>query len=230
MKKILTYFIAGAAIAALSTSLLACNTSDNGHSEIQPVITSGVIANFFDNPETIKALGNAIFKFVGGNEPIGSCVMINSADQLPELPGLEYPEIAFDSHTLVFGVVQVGEGNYIASRKLNVNPDVAKMSIEVKSKDDDLFYAAIIHPNYFWGLYPKINASTIHTNVTNKYILFQNGTRPLITLILPHPHLKPRNKPPHLPGYGNRDPDRITAKRIPRKVRVAGRNSGLISG
>ncbi len=182
MKKLLTFFLTGAALAALGTTFTACNTpkdpEQNEGTEIQSVSVSDEVANFFDDHQTLKAVGNAIFRTVDENRLVNmdssdSFVMINSADELPKIDfygnPLDFPAIDFESQTLVIGEYEARHGGEcVVSQRIIVENDVATMTITVGLKGGDEFHHYLVEPDYFWGMYPKIDASTINLIITRK--------------------------------------------------------------
>lgn len=106
--------------------------------------------------------------------PVDRCVVINSATELPEVnyngTPLMFPEIDFDLHTLVIGEYKDTGGDCVKSRQLIVERDVATMFIVVGEEKgyERSLYPTMTLPAYFWGLYPKFGATTIHTNVIVK--------------------------------------------------------------
>ena len=170
-------------MVALGGAFTACNdpaSSDNPEDQteigIAPIEVSDDVAAFFNNYQTLKALGWAFFDKIsesglGHISPdADSCVMINSAEQLPELEGLEYPEIDFDSATLILGVaIAKSGGYYIASQSLSLDNDGALMSVGMnRRREEDTLYHMTVTPIYFWGIYPKISATTIDITVTRE--------------------------------------------------------------
>ncbi len=122
MKKILIFFIAGVAIAALS----ACNNPlfDEG-TEINPVQVDDMIAL----SEDLAQLVSTVCRDIRGEE---GCIMINSMEELPEVDYLgnpiSPPAIDFNSHTLVIGAIREGGGGWVLSDQ----------SVVVGSKDISL--------------------------------------------------------------------------------------------
>ncbi len=183
MKKIFTFLFAGAAIAALSTAFTACNDlEETGILPVQASDMNAEIAAFLNDSQTLRALGETLFLKPDESGLINlefpdSCVIINSAAELPELPeylfpdtpsGYKYPAIDFDSHTLVIGIFGDNGGDIIVSKHFVVEQSTAIMNITLGKRSGDDFYPTMTMPAYFWGLYPKINASTIRVNVTRK--------------------------------------------------------------
>ena len=179
MKKLLTFFIAGAAIAALSTANVACNApASSGNSEdptelsIVPLSVSDDVADYFD--ENAQLIARAAINDNFDPAFADCCLMINSTEELPETLGyddlpLKYPDIDFDSHTLVLGQWIGGATSYLASQSVVVEQGEAILNIKVDTKmETGVDYNSAIYPIYFWGIYPKIDANTISLNVTRE--------------------------------------------------------------
>jgi hypothetical protein len=137
---------------------------------IAPVPTSEIpeeVAAFFD--ENLHRIAQPIFHKDNTVHRIDTCVMINSSDEFNFPDGIpaELSAIDFDTYTLVIG--QWGRGNtcpYLMSQSLVVEKNVAIINLTIEYKPEEGFlYEQFALPVPFWGLYPKITAETIHTNV-----------------------------------------------------------------
>ncbi len=176
MKKILTFFLAGATTVALSAVSVACNTTQTElETEIKPISVKDDVADLLD--ENIYLIGSSIFEEriehdLFNSPRIDSCVMINNTSELAgidiEGASINMPAIDFDSHTLIIGVFLDHGGDYILSKQLFTEQGEAVMNITLGRENDDTLHPAMAIPKYFWGLYPKIYEKSIHTNVTHK--------------------------------------------------------------
>jgi hypothetical protein len=180
MKKPLTLIFAG----ALASALCACNNpNESGNREQNPneirlVKVSDEISAFFD--ENAPVIAGAIFYEQNDFEKrefVDRCVMINSVEEFQQIDFRgetppELPVIDFISHTLVIGQwISVNPRYYLASRTLVFKQDKATMKLIVGTKDGAFDASYIPMPEYFWGLYPKINAEIINMTVERDYNL-----------------------------------------------------------
>ncbi len=170
MKKILTFFIAGAAIAALTT---ACNTlkdpEQNEGTEIPSVPVNDDVADFF-NMHVSQIVRSALD--VNSNQTlVDRCIIINSIDDFLEIEGVPAlpPPIDFDSHTLILGQWVGGGGLYLVSQSMVVEKAEYKINLTIRQKKEEgVDYNNAIHPVYFWGIYSKINAESITVVVSGR--------------------------------------------------------------
>jgi hypothetical protein len=174
MRKTLNFFTLLAATAAI---VIACSDKPElDPNEIRPVKASEEIAEFFDDYQTLRALGLTIFQKVDqlgvvDLTPVDSCLVINSVSELPEVSAdgisFKFPEIDFGTHTLIIGQTKAPHsGIHITSKSLVVEHDVAVMNLTLESREG--FQEPMAQSIFFWGLYPKLNAQTTHTNATLK--------------------------------------------------------------
>lgn len=172
------------ALMLLTALFVGCNNSDNGDNSsnddssggktagiIKPVPVSEVsdeAAAFFD--ENAYLITRDVFK--GVRCPDGCCIMINSAEELPEVVGdngspLKYPVIDFDSNTLILGQFTTPHtGFYLMSQSLVAEQDAVVMNLVVGEKKGEVDFAQIIGVESLWGIYPKLTSKSIRTNVT----------------------------------------------------------------
>lgn len=97
--------------------------------------------------------------------------MINSVSELPAFrhdgAAFDFPEIDFDSHTLVVGQwVYHKRVDYLASQKLVKGDAAAVMKLEIGLTNDTYILESFDKYSYIWGLYPKITAKYIMTYKT----------------------------------------------------------------
>jgi hypothetical protein len=183
MKTHIKLFCAGVLTSALCMGFAACDEPEGPGqkeegTEIRPVAVSDEIAAFFD--ENVDKIGGAIFYEQNDFENrkfVDACVTINSAEEFGRIDFRgettpELPVIDFDSHTLVVGQwVNVNPRYYLASRTLVFKQNEATMKLIVGTKDGAPFASYMLMPEFFWGLYPKIDAETINTIVEREYPL-----------------------------------------------------------
>jgi hypothetical protein len=191
MKIIVTLFFAGALMGALCVGLVACNDEQSSpnnaefpDSGIKPTLplSAGEVGSesdkevtaFFD--ENVYLITRAI---LDDNELSPSvddtCVMINSAEDLPEVTDiyglpLEFPDIDFDTYTLVIGQRFVGGSGasyYVLNQSMTIEPPYVNLSLIAKQREGPYPAVAIRTPLCYWGLYPKLSEkSTINVTVT----------------------------------------------------------------
>lgn len=185
MKQKLIHCCAGALICVLCAGCNELKQMEEG-AEVNPIPVSEVddeVSAFFEN--NVPLIGSSIFYEYDSEkgEIVDSCLLINSMEELPKANydgtpfDFEYPAIDFDAYTLVIGqfAMDYHGNNYIASKRLVIKQNVAIMNLnavhELKkgaAYTTDVFFI----PVYFWALYPKTDAKSIHLNISyeTKYI------------------------------------------------------------
>jgi hypothetical protein len=137
---------------------------------IRPVTVSDDVAAFFDSNSLLIA--RTVFK--DNDEPV--CMVINRADELPEVLGddglpLVFPDVDFDSHTLVIGLWEASPGWYIKSQHIVIKNDPPLINIITRRKDSSSQPDGAYYLEGFWGLYPKIDAKSIYVYMTYPWSL-----------------------------------------------------------
>jgi hypothetical protein len=186
MKKVSMLLCAGVLMSALCAAFTACNepnAPNNGEfpeSGIKPALPLSAgetgsevdkeVAAFFD--ENAGLIVGTIFYDHNNSEGqyVDRCVMINSVEELLEvdLAGrpLEYPDIDFDTHTLVLGQCILGHsGVFLASQNITVEDSTATINLILEAKEG--IWEQVLSLTCFWGIYPKIDAETLSMNVAN---------------------------------------------------------------
>ncbi len=174
MKKLMYIF----GIAAL---LLAagCSKDDgwNTPNGIKPVKPSKELTAFFD--ENLRLISSSLFDEY--NEEIGSlvpvyvdtCIMVNSVAEFQaiHLPDgtpmqLTLPPIDFTKYTLVIGQYVLPSGDYVLiGQAVVLEPEPVTMTLAIESTGKGHQMVTVVP---FGGLYPKITAESIQTNVVFK--------------------------------------------------------------
>jgi hypothetical protein len=138
---------------------------------VKPVAVSEEVAAFFD--ENLYRIAHAIFDENGSLPYIDSCMMINSVDELPEIEHngapLKFPDIDFDSHTLVVGQYGSAHGGiYIKSQNIVVEQNIATIHLILGTRTGEMDFPQEAEIKPFWSIYSKINAESIQTIVNRK--------------------------------------------------------------
>ncbi len=183
MKRILTFFVAGAAIAALSAcddSGIQTQSQESTEKQEQPdeqraigeapVEVDNKVAEFFR--ENVRQIALSVFNNNDNSAIVHRGVLINSSEELPEVMGndglpLKYPEIDFGSSTLVIGWWENRGGYYLVSQSIVTIQ--GEETINLIAGKTEGFYVTDARPVPFWGLYPKLTKrSTITVVCTYK--------------------------------------------------------------
>ncbi len=174
MKKITTFFLAGAAFAALSAAFVACNTPGNqGGKSDEPEMIGLLPLSTSDLPEEVSAFFEEHLPPVSGiksdcffvGEDGDKCLMIDSGEELKKIlhSPIELPNIDFGDHTLIIGQQVVPTTSFsIMSQNIDVGSEAITLNLTVKTPE--AYYAALSHL-YYWGLYPKLDNNAIDVNV-----------------------------------------------------------------
>ncbi len=168
MKAIIKFLSAVAVMIALCAGFWACNEPQQPEqqeegTEIQPISVievSDEVDRFFTS--NLLQMADSIFTNWQTMITTNDCVIINSADELPEIVDhfgnlIEYPAVDFDSNTLVIGhfansplLGGVGE-MCLVDQRVVVGSDEVILYLYLDYALDFSFF-----PRLFYGLYPKL--------------------------------------------------------------------------
>ena len=176
MKKLLTFFIAGAAIAALSAcddSGIQKQSQESTEKQEQPDEQKaiGVLPTpVSDIPEEVSAFLEELLipslseYFEKSDHPEEVCLTINSEEELNQIvpSSVELPGIDFENHTLVIVQCEWTGGNFVESQSIDSEPDVMILNMSIGSGNGlpSIFTAG------FCTLYPKLPQKPITLNRT----------------------------------------------------------------
>lgn len=164
MKRILMLFRAGVLISALCAGFVACHepngTEQKERIEPVPVNQIGNEVNDYLNKNAGR-IAQSAFGLPDESNLTDRCAMINSLEEMPELTFID-----FNSHTLVIGQYVTGGARYLSSQNLVAEQDSVTLNITVENPGG--LQSSDVRVDYFWALYPKIEAKQIGINVIRK--------------------------------------------------------------
>lgn len=144
-----------------------CNKEGDFPNGIKPITPRGEAANqltaFFDS--NVRMISLILMPYEYGVKD--TCIMINSADELPQVDfegnPVEYPDINFNDYTLVIGHWVNTGGKYLVSQSIVSKQDEATINLIIGQSEG--IHSLPVIPVFFWGLYPKITSRTIDMHV-----------------------------------------------------------------
>ena len=160
-------------LVIMTMGLWSCNSDkddDNGIGNAVIPIISGTegnndIADFFKTelPQNSDMPSPGFFV----NSNVNACRVINSIEELKSLykGDRELPMIDFRSKTLIIGQQVMPHLGYSIDRQyINVSNGTVKLYLYIKCEPSD-FYPAMLMKLYYWGIYPKLNKTTVTVNI-----------------------------------------------------------------
>ena len=140
-------------------------TSKTKEGVYSPVKASEELTSFMS-----KALPNGSRENYFFESRNSSCIIIHSYDEFSEkYHGSEkLPEIDFERYSLVVGQEDVEQfGYYLVKHEIVSAKDGLTLNLTIRLSGG--FHEQSFTSFYYWGLYPKLNESTISVKVTKHY-------------------------------------------------------------
>ncbi|MDR1671402.1 MAG: hypothetical protein LBR57_02675 [Alistipes sp.] len=178
MKKLMTFFLAGALMSALSVACNSQNPNSPYESEQSNAISVHPVSAL-DLPEDISAFFEKYSqeysdtgfqpKFPFGDftlEDRAVCLMINSVKEFEHVapPPAVLPFIDFDKYTLSIGLYAGTGGDILKDRYINIESDPMKLNLIIENTGKGL---AVMFRGFYWDIYPKLPQKPITISVTN---------------------------------------------------------------
>ena len=128
------------------------------------------ITDFFNSELPNSSYSKGFFCSSPKNANVGekTCIIINSKKELKDIYSgeKELPKIDFQQYSLVIGqVIMPAAGYRCVKQELVRNTINTNLTLNLYVENMFEYNPCIVVPLYYWGLYPKMQLSTVEVNV-----------------------------------------------------------------